>query len=337
MQSAQPPSISPLTIDPRPLPPHRSTSIPTPPPTAHPSSFSHSNVLVPTNLHARVSPRVGELLQQHQLGTRMLNTQHVFPISPGHHHHHQQQKQQQVSHAPNVITHAQPAPPPPPPQIIQTQVPILPPSTLHQDQQQQQKMTHPPATILASSQEHQYRLATAQLAGAARLTGLQQVQARPQGQQAQRADSSGTQSRGPLRAMQPPSQMPERPHPAAATPTPPPSSSHAHSHTQQSQQQQQQQQDHLTAPPAVAAFRVLQPAKALLEQTWATAIAAVQHELSVIQAEHIRGAREQKRLAELLQRAQAERAQALQALQDTQGQLRDCMRFPLCLFFHDDG
>ena len=79
-----------------------------------------------------------------------------------------------------------------------------------------------------------------------------------------------------------------------------------------------------------AAFRVLQPAKALLEQTWATAIAAVQRELTAIQAEHVRAARERECLAQLLQRSQTERAQALQALQDTKGQLRDC-KFSLFL------
>lgn len=326
------PSSAPaLTIDPRANALHRRTSIPTPPPTAYPHSYSHTHQLAPPNLHVRVSPGLRET--QHQLATRMQNPQRVSPILPGYH------QQQQGLHTPNVITHAQIAPPPPPPQI-QTQAPIRPPSTQQQDQQQQPKVTHPPATMLASNQEHQYRLMTplsAHIADAVRLHGLQHTQARAQGQQAQRPassvpDESGTQTRAPLRA---PMHMSERA-PTVPTSASAPSPSHPQSHPHQPHpQQQQQQQDRSLAPPMVAAFRVLQPAKALLEKTWATAIAAVQHELAVVQAEHTRGAREQQRLAGLLQRAQAERAQALQALQETQGQLRDCMS-PL-LYFCDGG
>ncbi|KAI0246782.1 hypothetical protein BJV78DRAFT_1251630 [Lactifluus subvellereus] len=324
--SVPPSALVALTIDPRAEAPHRPTSIPTPPPTAHPHLHSHSRQLAPTNLHVRVTPGIGEIQHQHQLATRMQNPQCVSSIPPGY------QQQQQALHTPNVITHAQFAPPPPPPPQIQTQPPIQPPSTQPRNQQQQQqqpKVTHPPATMLASSQEHQYRFMpplSAQIADAVRLHGLQHTQARAQGQQAQRPastvpDPSGTQTRAPLRAMQPPTHMPERAQtiPASASA---PSSSRPQSHSHQSQQQQQE--DRFVAPPVVAAFRVLQPAKALLEKTWATAIAAVQHELAVVQTEHTRGAREQQRLAELLQRAQAERAQALQALQETQAQLRDC-------------
>jgi hypothetical protein len=299
-------------------------------------SRSHSQThSIQLNLHL-ASFEIQYLYQQ--LTTRMQNPQHVFPAPRGYH---------QALHPPNVITHAQLALVPAftPPQIIQTQQPVLPPPTLQQYQWQQHNMTHPSATILASSQEHQYRVTTpmsAQVSDSPRLAGLQQAQAQAQAQarlqgqqQAQRAstsfsDSSGTQTRAPLRAMQPPTQLPERLQSLPASvpaSSPSSSSSHPQSHAQggSQQQQQQQQQERLTTPPAVAAFRVLQPAKALLEQTWATAISAVQHEFAVIQAEHVRSSREQKRLAELLQRTQAERAKAIQALRDTQVQLRDCM------------
>jgi hypothetical protein len=340
MQNGQ---VKPLTINTRALVPKR-VSIPTPPPTAHP--------LAPTNLNTRADKQ-----HQHQFVTHLQNLQHVS-VLPGYH-----QQTQQVLHAPNATTmaHAQSAPPPPPPphppaQIIQAQVPILPPSSLQQDQQlHQPNMTHPPAsTILTSNQRLTTPLSAAQIADAVRLTGLQQpsqaqaqaqTQARPQGQQAQRAaavtsvasaDSSGTQqtrASSSLRPMHPPTQLPERPPPqmlsAASTSSTPATSSSSQAQQSQHQHQQQQQHQHDRSPMA-AAFRVLQPAKMLLEQTWATAIAAVQRELAVIQAEHVRAARERECLAQLLQRSQTERAQALQALQDTKGQLRECM---LSLFF----
>jgi hypothetical protein len=334
MQNGQ---VKPLTINTRALVPKR-VSIPTPPPTAHP--------LAPTNLNTR-----SDIQHQHQRVTHLQNLQHVS-VLPGYH-----QQTQQLLHAPNATTmaHAQSAPPPPPPppaQIIQGQVPILPPSSLQQDQQPHQpNMTHPPAsTVLASNQRLTTPLSATQIADTVRLTGLQQqphaqaqaqAQARPQ--QAQRAatatsvasaDSSGiqqTRTSSSLRAMHPPTQLPERPPPqmlsAASTSSIPATSSS--SQAQQSQQQHQQHQhDRSSASHVAAAFRVLQPAKVLLEQTWATAIAAVQRELAAIQAEHVRATRERECLAQLLQRSQTERAQALQALQETKGQLRECTFSP---------
>ncbi len=69
---------------------------------------------------------------------------------------------------------------------------------------------------------------------------------------------------------------------------------------------------------------MLQPAKALLEKTWATAMDAVGREFAELNAEHIRSAREQQRLTEMLARCETERVQALRALHDTKAQLRDC-------------
>ena len=80
-------------------------------------------------------------------------------------------------------------------------------------------------------------------------------------------------------------------------------------------------------PPTIAAFRVLQPAKALLEKTWATAMDAVGREFAELHAEHLRSGREQQRLAELLQRCETERVQALRALHDAKAQLRECKLF----------
>jgi hypothetical protein len=80
-------------------------------------------------------------------------------------------------------------------------------------------------------------------------------------------------------------------------------------------------------PPTISAFRVLQPAKALLEKTWATTMDAVQREIARLNAENLRSAREQQRLADLLQRCQVERAHALRALHDTRAQLRECNCF----------
>ncbi|KAI9455780.1 hypothetical protein BJY52DRAFT_1278564 [Lactarius psammicola] len=87
----------------------------------------------------------------------------------------------------------------------------------------------------------------------------------------------------------------------------------------------QQQHQRFAVPPALAAFKVLQPAKDLLEQTWAAAIAAVQQEFAAVHAELGRSAREKQALTELLQRLQGERVQALHALHNTQTELRQCM------------
>jgi hypothetical protein len=93
----------------------------------------------------------------------------------------------------------------------------------------------------------------------------------------------------------------------------------------QSQAQQQPKEDGFSPSPAISAYRVLQPAKALLEQSWATAIAGVQKELAVVHSEQMQSTREQQRLAGLLQRTQIERVNALRALHDANTQLRDCM------------
>lgn len=93
---------------------------------------------------------------------------------------------------------------------------------------------------------------------------------------------------------------------------------------QQQQQQQQQQHRRFTLPPAIAAYKVLQPAKDLLEQTWAAAIAAVQREFTAVHAEFERSANEKAHIPELLQRLQGDRVQALQALHNAQAELNQC-------------
>ncbi len=84
-------------------------------------------------------------------------------------------------------------------------------------------------------------------------------------------------------------------------------------------------------PPALAAFRVLQPAKALLEKTWATAMDAVGREIAELNAEHMRSGHEQQRLTQLLQRYEAERVQTLRTLHNTREQLGDCKRVSFLL------
>ena len=97
--------------------------------------------------------------------------------------------------------------------------------------------------------------------------------------------------------------------------------------------QQQQHHQRFTMPPAIAAFKVLQPAKDLLEQTWAAAIAAVQQEFAAVSAELSRSAREKQALTELLQRMQGERMQTMHALRSTQTELRQCT-FGVVVFFY---
>jgi hypothetical protein len=94
----------------------------------------------------------------------------------------------------------------------------------------------------------------------------------------------------------------------------------------QSQAQQQLQQDRLAAAPAIAAFKVLQPAKALFEKTWSTAIASVQQEFVAVHSEHIRAANEQHRLTELLRRSEVERSRGIILLQEANAELAKCMR-----------
>ncbi|KAH9027948.1 hypothetical protein EDB85DRAFT_1892728 [Lactarius pseudohatsudake] len=128
----------------------------------------------------------------------------------------------------------------------------------------------------------------------------------------------GTQTRGPPRTLQMPpthalSPVSARPQPTSSASNTPPS------------HQQQQHHQRIAVPPALAAFKVLQPAKELLEQTWAAAIAAVQQEFAAVHAELGRSAREKQALTELLQRLQGERMQALHALHSTQTELKQCM------------
>ena len=77
----------------------------------------------------------------------------------------------------------------------------------------------------------------------------------------------------------------------------------------------------------MTAFRVLQPVKALLEQTWATAMDATQREIAELNAEQIRSAHEQQRLAEMLRRCQVEQAHALRVLHETKAMLRESKCF----------
>jgi hypothetical protein len=132
--------------------------------------------------------------------------------------------------------------------------------------------------------------------------------------------------------------------PSSASTTPPSSSSSQQQLQQQQQQQlqqlqqqqaqqQQQQYQRIAVPPAIAAFKVLQPAKDLLEQTWEAAIAAVQNEFAVVQADLSRFARENQALKDLAQRIQVERLQVMQQLHSSQTQLRQCTwRFAMCVF-----
>ena len=76
--------------------------------------------------------------------------------------------------------------------------------------------------------------------------------------------------------------------------------------------------------PAIAAYKVLQPAKDLLEQTWAAAIAAVEQEFAAVTAELSRSAREKQALTEFLQRLQAERVQVVNALHTSRTELGQC-------------
>lgn len=141
--------------------------------------------------------------------------------------------------------------------------------------------------------------------------------------------ASGRPTGGPSR----PSQMP---HTHALSPVfarPPPSlpvSSASNAPPSQqslssSQQQQQHQHQRFVVPPAIAAFKVLQPAKELLEQTWAAAVAAVQQEFAGVHANLARSLHDNHALAELLQRMQGERMQALHALHNAQTELKQCM------------
>ncbi len=108
------------------------------------------------------------------------------------------------------------------------------------------------------------------------------------------------------------------------TQAPPPPSNSAPSQQSSQQQQPQQHYQRYAVPPALAAFKVLQPAKELLEQTWATAIAAVQEEYAVLHGDLARLSHDKQALHDFLQRMQTERMQLLHALHTTQNELKQC-------------
>ncbi|KAF8495125.1 hypothetical protein F5888DRAFT_580533 [Russula emetica] len=326
----------------------RDSSILTPPPTAHPKSLSsssfsrnqscaaatttatHTPPPLPNHVPGVVAYGVNASIQP---PTRLQNPLHVSSNN-------YPQQQQQVSIQENGVVHAQLAPHPlawvqHPPQVVTepaTATPKLRPVTLpleqqqyQQQQQQQRMMTHSTTTattaIKPASASAQMRSNQSQL-----YPIPAQVSTRGQ-QPVQPAIASpvpgapGTQTR-PQSVMQPHTQTSER-----TQKRPPPVSVPSSSPSTQSQvqqRQQQQQQDASMPPPTIAAFRVLQPAKALLEKTWATAMDAVGREFAELNAEHIRSVREQQRLTELLQRCETERVQALRSLHDTKAQLREC-------------
>jgi hypothetical protein len=289
---------------------------------------------------------------------RLQNPPHVsssnYPQQPHQH-------QQQVSIQENGVAHAQLAPPSwaqPPPQVgteLAAATPKLRPATLpleqqrHQQQQQQQRMmTH--STTTATTAIRPVSVATQVRPNQSQLYSVP-VQASTRGQQPVQPvvassvpGALGTQAR-PQSAMQPYTQTSERkrPPPASGPSSSPSTQSQAQQRQQQQQQQhqqqlqqqqqqQQQQEDASMPPPTIAAFRVLQPAKALLEKTWATAMDSVGREFTELNAEHIRSVREQQRLNEALQRCETERVQALRSLHDAKAQLRECNVFPFFLW-----
>jgi hypothetical protein len=349
--------LPPLTVQPNATVLPGDSSILTPPPTAHPkslpsSSFSqnHSSAATATHTPPLPSNHVPGLVEHGvnasiQPPTRLQNPLHVsssnYPLQP-------YQQQQQVWIQENGVGHAQLAPPSwaqPPPQVVTelaAATPKLRPTTLpleqqrHQ-QQQQRMMTHStsatttairPVSVSAQVRPNQSQLYPVP------------VQAPTRGQQPVQPvvassvpGAPGTQAR-PQSAMQPYTQTSEgkRPQPVSGPSSSPSTQSQTQQRQQQHQQhqqerQQQQEQDASMPPPTIAAFRVLQPAKALLEKTWATAMDSVGREFAELNAEHMRSVHEQQRLTEVLQRCEAERVQALRSLHDAKAQLRECNRF----------
>ena len=336
----------PLTVQPNATVPPRGSTILTPPPSAHPksqssssfsqhhppvSSSSSTQTLPPPPNHVPVALAHG-VNASIQPATRLLNRQHVpsssYPQQPP------QQQQQQVLNQENGVVHAQRAPlpwHPAPPQVVAERTPPTPklrPATFppghQQPQQQQQKMTHSTATTTATTKPMSSLVRV-------RPNGAEPypVQASTRGQQpvkpavASAVPSALAMQTRPQRVMQPHTQMPER----IQKPTPSTQAQQQQQQQQQQQRQQQQQQDAHIPSPAIAAFRVLQPVKALLEQTWSTSMDAVQREFAELNAELIRSGHEQQRLAEMLQRCQAERTHALRALHETKAMLRDSKCF----------
>lgn len=347
-----------LNVQPNVIVPPRGSTILTPPPSAHPGSLSSSSFSQhhppassssstqtppPPSNHVPVALAHG-VNASIQPATRLLNPPHVpsssYPQQPP------QQHQHQVWNQENGVVHAQPAPfpwAPPPPQVVTERTPATPklrPATFPpelQQQQQQQAMTHSTSTTTAGTKPVS---ALVRVRPNAAEPYPVQVQASTRGQQpvqpavASAVPSALVKQTRPQRVLQPHTQMPDRIQKLAASSSP---SRQAHQQQQQQQQQyqqqqhqqhqQQQQQQDTPMPSAIAAFRVLQPAKALLEKTWATAMDAVQREIAELNAEHMRSAREQQRLAELLQHCQVERAHALRTLHETQAMLRDSTYF----------
>ncbi|KAI9510992.1 hypothetical protein F5148DRAFT_1175087 [Russula earlei] len=304
---------------------------------------SRPHPLTPVHRPDRVPSAVTEIQPQlhSQPAPRVQNPLGVSPPNP---------QQQQVLHAENGALHAQIAPShsPPPPRVVQVvkpQAPRLNPARPQeqQQQQQQQKMTHPATTVLAPAaaplrpsmdEYHRRTSSLGQINDPGRSLRPQQAQplapgqAPTRGQQVQQVASallgtaSGIQTR-PQRALPSHTSTSERSQPIpVSAPASSPSSTQSQSQSQsQSPAQQQPQQDYLAPSSAIAAFRALQPVKALLEQTWSTAIACVQQELAVVQSELVRSSREQQRLSQQLKRSQVERAHALHALQDMKAKL----------------
>ena len=370
----------PLTVQPDATILPKRTSMPTPPPSAHPRSlsspsFSQNHPRVGTTTSTTVThtppllpngPDYAPAVAAHGVNsiyppTRLQNPPHVsssnYPQQQQ-----QQQQQRQVLIQENGVVHAQFAPhswAPPQPQVVTELAAAtskLRPATFpldqqqhqlqqiqqqHQQQQQQRTMTHSAATTTATA----VRPAHASAPVRPNQSQLYPIPAHAtRGQQpVQSAVTStvpgapGTQAR-PQPVMQPHTQTSERiqklPPPVSVPSPSPPTQSQAQPRPQQQQQQLQQQQEQQDAsmhPPTVAAFRVLQPAKALLEKTWATAMDAVGREFAELNAEHIRSVREQRRLTEMLQRCESERVQALRSLHDTKARLRECKCFSLFL------
>ena len=348
-----------LNVQPNVIVPPRGSTILTPPPSAHPGSASSSSFsqhhppasssssssstqtpLSPSN-HVPVALAHG-VNASIQPATRLLNPPHVpsssYPQQPP------QQHQQQVWNQENGVVHAQPAPfpwAPPPPQVVTERTPATPklrPATFPPElQQQQQAMTHSTSTTTAGTKPLS---ALVRVRPNAAEPYPAQVQASTRGQQpvqpaaASAVPSAQVKQTRPQRVLQPHTQMPDRIQKPTASSSPSRQAHQQQQHQQQHQQQyqqqqhqQQQQQDTPMPSPAIAAFRVLQPAKALLEKTWATAMDAVQREIAELNAEHMRSAREQQRLAELLQHCQVERAHALRTLHETKAMLRDSKYF----------
>ena len=255
---------------------------------------------------------------------------------------HQQHQQHQMTHTPNTpvcpsptLAQARALPPPgPPPPVLGGPSPLsmqmAAPTRLREQVQAQ--------AVPVSSQMQMQAAAVAGASVDAAASVSASAGSAATAVPTTPGSAPGTQSRAPPRSLQtyalspvsarPQSTLP----PSSASNTPPSSSSQQQQQLQQQQQQQQQRQhqhQRYAVPPAIAAFKVLQPAKDLLEQTWAAAIAGVQQEFALAQADLSRSVHEKQALAELLQRIQAERVQTVHALRNSQNELRQCTFVPV--------